>query len=87
MEVPRPQFALAWFHAVLQERRTYIPQGWVKLYEFNDTDLNAALHILKQRLKKGTYINLTCFSVSACVEFFSKKEQFRVVYIFVVDEV
>lgn len=53
MEVPRPQFALAWFHAIVQERRTYIPQGWVKLYEFNDSDLSAALHILKSRIKKG----------------------------------
>lgn len=51
-EVPRPFFVLAWFHAVVQERRKYIPQGWVKLYEFNDTDFAAALKILNQRLEK-----------------------------------
>lgn len=52
-EIPRPLFVLAWFHAIVQERRKYIPQGWVKLYEFNDTDLTAGLKVLNQRLEKG----------------------------------
>lgn len=34
-------FVLSWFHAILQERRTYIPQGWVKYYEFSYGDLKA----------------------------------------------
>lgn len=34
-------FVLSWFHALLQERRTYIPQGWVKYYEFSYGDLMA----------------------------------------------
>jgi len=34
-------FILSWFHALLQERRTYIPQGWVKYYEFSYGDLMA----------------------------------------------
>ncbi|KAH8074196.1 dynein light chain binding protein [Aureococcus anophagefferens] len=29
------------FHAILQERRTYIPQGWTKSYEFSVGDLRA----------------------------------------------
>lgn len=49
----RALFTLAWFHALIQERRTYIPQGWAKFYEFNDSDLNAALNILNARLSQG----------------------------------
>ena len=32
-------FVLSWFHAVVQERRNYIPQGWSKFYEFSGADL------------------------------------------------
>ena len=39
-------FALAWFHAVVQERRCYIPQGWSKFYEFSTADLRAAASII-----------------------------------------
>ena len=39
-------FALAWFHAVVQERRCYIPQGWSKFYEFSLSDLRAAASII-----------------------------------------
>ncbi|RNF18023.1 cytoplasmic dynein 2 heavy chain 1 isoform X1 [Trypanosoma conorhini] len=39
-------FGLAWFHAVLQERRGYVPQGWVKFYEFSSTDLKSAADVL-----------------------------------------
>ncbi|GAB1603232.1 cytoplasmic dynein 2 heavy chain 1-like isoform X1, partial [Argonauta hians] len=39
-------FALAWFHAVVQERRSYIPQGWTKFYEFNSSDLRAGADII-----------------------------------------
>ncbi|VDP79028.1 unnamed protein product [Echinostoma caproni] len=38
--------ALAWFHAVVQERRTYIPQGWTKFYEFSLADLRAAADVI-----------------------------------------
>lgn len=34
-------FILSWFHALIQERRTYIPQGWTKYYEFSYGDLKA----------------------------------------------
>lgn len=40
-------FILSWFHALLQERRTYIPQGWVKYYEFSYGDLMAGVQVLK----------------------------------------
>ena len=39
-------FALAWFHAVVQERRNFIPQGWTKFYEFSLGDLRAGADIL-----------------------------------------
>ncbi len=41
-------FALAWFHAIVQERRIFIPQGWCKFYEFSDSDLKAGLEVLDQ---------------------------------------
>lgn len=43
-------FVLAWFHAIVQERRIFIPQGWCKFYEFSDSDLKAGLEALNQHL-------------------------------------
>ena len=40
-------FALAWFHAIVQERRTFIPQGWANYYEFSDGDLRSGLEIIE----------------------------------------
>lgn len=39
-------FVLAWFHAIVQERRNYIPQGWTKFYEFSNADLRVAADII-----------------------------------------
>lgn len=39
-------FTLAWFHAVVQERRTYLPQGWTKFYEFSFADLRSGADII-----------------------------------------
>jgi dynein heavy chain 2 len=39
-------FILAWYHAIMQERRTYIPQGWTKFYEFSFGDLRAGANIM-----------------------------------------
>ena len=40
-------FLLACFHAIMQERRTYIPQGWTKFYEFSYGDLKAGTFIME----------------------------------------
>ncbi|EGD76743.1 dynein heavy chain isotype 1B [Salpingoeca rosetta] len=46
-------FLLAWFHAIVQERRNYIPHGWCKFYEFSSSDLRASIEVLK-RWSSGT---------------------------------
>ncbi|CAH8525652.1 unnamed protein product [Dicrocoelium dendriticum] len=38
----RLYFLLAWFNAVVQERLRYVPLGWSKRYEFNESDLKVA---------------------------------------------
>ena len=46
-------FLLAWFHAVVQERRTYIPQGWTKFYEFSFSDLRSGADIIDLATRGG----------------------------------
>ncbi|KAF9140779.1 hypothetical protein BGX30_005985 [Mortierella sp. GBA39] len=36
-------FMVAWLHAVVLERLRYVPLGWTKAYEFNDSDQDCAL--------------------------------------------
>lgn len=40
-------FVLSWFHGIVQERRNYIPSGWSKYYQFNQSDLRASMDILE----------------------------------------
>lgn len=46
-------FILSWFHAIIQERRLYVPEGWTKFYEFSSTDLMSSSDII---LVKNFYI-------------------------------
>eukprot|EP01063_Lacrimia_lanifica_P011176 TRINITY_DN1797_c1_g1_i1.p1 TRINITY_DN1797_c1_g1~~TRINITY_DN1797_c1_g1_i1.p1 ORF type:complete len:4267 (+),score=1793.68 TRINITY_DN1797_c1_g1_i1:109-12909(+) len=39
-------FNLAWFHGLVLERRTYVPQGWTKFYEFSPADLRSAADVI-----------------------------------------
>jgi dynein heavy chain 2 len=45
--------ALAWFNAIVQERRTYIPQGWTKYYEFSNADQRCGVDILDRVLMEA----------------------------------
>ncbi|KAL1461001.1 hypothetical protein WDU94_012934, partial [Cyamophila willieti] len=45
-ERARLYFLLAWFHAIVQERLRYVPLGWSKFYEFNESDLRVACDTL-----------------------------------------
>ncbi|GJQ81468.1 btv [Trypoxylus dichotomus] len=46
-------FILACINALLQERRTYIPQGWSKWYDFSDVDLTAAVKLTTPALSSN----------------------------------
>lgn len=47
-------FLLAFFHALLQERRTYIPQGWTKFYEFSFGDFRAGANVMELASKTSS---------------------------------
>lgn len=44
-------FVCAHFHAIMQERRAYIPQGWTKFYEFSQSDLQSACETVSLLVK------------------------------------
>jgi dynein heavy chain 2 len=50
-------FLLAFFHALVQERRTYIPQGWSKIYEFSYSDLKVAMEVIDNLIKEYEQTN------------------------------
>lgn len=54
-------FGLAWFHAIVFERRTFVPQGWNKYYDFSNADLKAATDIVLQ-IGKHRHINWVTLS-------------------------
>ncbi|KAI8974487.1 dynein heavy chain [Pilobolus umbonatus] len=53
-ERARLYFMLAWLHAVVQERLRYVPLGWTKVYEFNDSDQDSALNTIDKWLDSAS---------------------------------
>ncbi|CAJ0943966.1 unnamed protein product, partial [Mesorhabditis belari] len=47
-------FVAAWLHALLQERRTYIPQAWTKFYEFSSADFRVATTVVEAMTNNRT---------------------------------
>ncbi|VDM11066.1 unnamed protein product [Wuchereria bancrofti] len=50
-------FMLAWLHALLQERRMFIPEAWSKFYEFNNSDLRVAKKFVEEVTKDDKAAN------------------------------
>ena len=46
-------FGLAFFHAVVQERRKYGKIGWNIAYDFNESDFRVSMNILNTYLTKA----------------------------------
>ncbi|KTW31656.1 dynein heavy chain [Pneumocystis jirovecii RU7] len=46
LEKTRLYFLLSWFHALVQERLRYVPLGWSKLYEFNESDFESGIWMI-----------------------------------------
>ncbi|KAG5439721.1 hypothetical protein PCANB_000003 [Pneumocystis canis] len=46
IEKNRLYFLLSWFHALLQERLRYVPLGWSKSYEFNESDFESGIWMI-----------------------------------------
>ena len=49
-------FSLSFFHAIAQERRKFGALGWNILYEFNESDLDTSVTMLKNLLETNTEI-------------------------------
>ncbi|KAL6266424.1 hypothetical protein P5V15_003274 [Pogonomyrmex californicus] len=51
-DIAATTLVLAWLHATLQERRNFVPQGWIRPYEWNESDLEAAYELVVKDMAK-----------------------------------
>lgn len=49
-------FSLAFFHGIIQERRKFGPLGFNILYEFNDSDFDTSITILRDLMEANEAI-------------------------------
>mmetsp|Transcript_44339 Transcript_44339/g.86753 ORF Transcript_44339/g.86753 Transcript_44339/m.86753 type:complete len:4144 (+) Transcript_44339:98-12529(+) len=49
-------FGLMFFHATIQERKKFGPLGWNIMYEFNDSDLETSISVLRMFLDEQDHI-------------------------------
>ncbi|KAF7378965.1 hypothetical protein HZH66_015199 [Vespula vulgaris] len=45
-------FLLSWLHSTIQERRKFVPQAWIRSYEWNEADLGAAYTLIVDKTIK-----------------------------------
>ncbi|XP_014611048.1 PREDICTED: cytoplasmic dynein 2 heavy chain 1 [Polistes canadensis] len=46
-------FLLSWLHSTIQERRKFVPQAWIRSYEWNEADLGAAYTLIVDKTIKS----------------------------------
>lgn len=61
-------FLLAFFHSLLQERRTYIPQGWTKFYEFSFGDFRAGSNVMELACRSGPGASIDWLTLHGLME-------------------